>query len=110
MSSTKSKCFAASRGTAALVLAGMLVLGFGLTDMARAQDSGSQNGLEGTWRLQVTVRDCNTGQPLRPTFPGLFAVAKGGTATIIIPGANHPPSSRRKRGSGGTHRGTITAR
>ena len=86
MSSGKSKHFAASHGTAALVLAGMLVLGFGLTAMARAQDSESDNGLAGTWRLLVTVRDCNTGQPLRPTFPGLFAVAKGGTATIITGG------------------------
>jgi len=86
MSSTKSKRFAASRGTAALVLAGMLVLGFGLTAMARAQESESDKGLEGTWRLQVTVRDCNTGQPLRPTFPAVFAFAKGGTATVITGG------------------------
>jgi hypothetical protein len=64
----------------------MLVLGFALTAVARAQNSGSDNGLEGTWRLQVTVRDCNTGQPLRPTFPALFTVAKGGTATIITGG------------------------
>jgi hypothetical protein len=86
MSSTKSKCFAASRGTAALVLACLLVLGFGSTAGARAQDSGSGNGLEGGWRLQVTVRDCNTGLPLRPTFPAVFTFAKGGTATGITGG------------------------
>ena len=86
MSSTKSKCFAASRGTPALVLVGMLVLGFGLTAMARAQDSESDNGLEGAWRLQVTVRDCNTGQPLRPTFPAVFTFSQGGTATAITAG------------------------
>jgi hypothetical protein len=86
MSSTKSKCFAASLGTATLVLAGMLVLGFGLTAMARAQDSGSNKGLEGGWRLQVTVRDCNTGQPLRPTFAAVFTFARGGTATGITGG------------------------
>jgi hypothetical protein len=85
MSSTKSKCFAASRGTAALVLAGMLVLGFGLTAMAQAQDSGSDNGLEGTWRAQLTVTDCQTNAVLR-TFPARFSFAKGGTLTVTTAG------------------------
>lgn len=86
MSSMKVKRFAGSRWTAALVLAGVLVPGLGLTAMARAQDSGSDKGLEGGWRLQVTVRDCNTGQPLRPTFPAVFTFASGGTATGITGG------------------------
>ena len=42
-----SKRFAASRGSAALVLAGMLVLGSGLTATAQSEDDGSDNGLEG---------------------------------------------------------------
>lgn len=86
MSSGNSKRFAGSRWTTALVLAGMLVLGFGLTAMARAQGSGSDNGLEGGWRLRVTVRDCITGQPLRPTFSAVFTFAKGGAATGITAG------------------------
>jgi hypothetical protein len=86
MSSMKAKRFAGSRWIAALVLAGVLVPGFGLTAMARAQDSGSDKGLEGGWRLQVTVRDCNTGQPLRPTFPAVFTFAKGGAASGITGG------------------------
>jgi hypothetical protein len=85
----KAKRFAGSRWTTALVLAGVLVPGFGLTAVARAQGS-SDNGLEGAWRLQVTVRDCNTGQPLRPTFPAVFTFAKGGAATGITGG--QPPS------------------
>src|SRR5690348_15969544 len=72
--------FVASGRAAACVLAGMLLLGSGLT--ARAQ---SQRGLEGAWRLQLTVRDCNTGQALR-TFPAVFTFAKGGTATVITAG------------------------
>ncbi len=86
MSSGNSKRFAGSRWTSALVLAGMLVLGFALTAVARAQDSGSDKGLEGGWRLQVTVRDCNTGQPLRPTFPAVFTFARGGTTSGITGG------------------------
>ena len=41
MSSGNSKRFADSRWTAALVLVGVLVLGFGLSAMARAQGSES---------------------------------------------------------------------
>jgi hypothetical protein len=72
-----SKRIAASGPTAAVVLASILVLGLGV--IARAQSGGdnSQGGLEGAWRLQVTVRDCNTGQALR-TFPAVFTFSKGG--------------------------------
>src|SRR5438445_9139062 len=85
MTSRNLKRFAAFGGTAALVLAGMLVLGSGLTARARAQDAGSQNGLEGTWRAQLTVRDCQTGVALR-TFPALFTFAKGGTLSVTTAG------------------------
>ena len=84
MSSKMSKCFSVSRGTAALVLAGMLVLGFGSTAMAQSVDNGA-NGLEGTWRAQVTVRDCQTWEALR-SFPAMFAFAKGGTVTFTTAG------------------------
>jgi len=85
MTSRNMKRFAASRG-AALVLAGLLVLGSGLTARAQSEDDGSGNGLEGAWRLKVTVRDCITGQPLRPTFDAVFTFAKGGTAAAITAG------------------------
>ena len=84
MSSKMSKRFAVSSGTAALVLAGILVLGFGSTAMAQSVDNGS-NGLEGTWRAQVTVQDCQTGVTLR-AFPAMFAFAKGGTVTFTTAG------------------------
>ena len=35
--------------------------------------------------MQLTVRDCNTGQALR-TFPAVFTFAKGGTASFITAG------------------------
>jgi hypothetical protein len=81
LTSINLNCVAVSRGTAALVLAGMLVLGSGLTAWAQSEDAG----LKGTWRLQVTVRDCQTRQALR-TFPALFAFAKGGTLTVTTAG------------------------
>jgi hypothetical protein len=84
LTSRNMKRFAASRG-AALVLAGLLVLGSGLTATAQSVNTGSSNGLEGTWRVQLTVQDCQTGQVLR-TFPALFAFAKGGTLTYATAG------------------------
>ena len=76
---------AASGRAAVLVLAGMLFLGSGQTARAQSEGDNSQRGLEGAWRLQLTVRDCNTGQALR-TFPAVFTFAKGGTATVITAG------------------------
>ena len=53
---------------------------------AQEGDSESHAGrLEGTWRLQVTVRDCQTGAAQR-TFPALFAFAKGGILTFTTAG------------------------
>jgi hypothetical protein len=78
MTSRNLKRLAAFGGTAALVLAGMLVLAPG--QKARAQSESQAGPLEGTWRVQLTVRDCQTGAALR-TFPALFTFAKGGTLT-----------------------------
>src|SRR6267143_171525 len=77
--------FAASCGTAVLVFAGILVLGSGLTAKPQSVDTGSDNGLEGTWRVQLTVRNCQTGVALR-TFPALFTFAKGGTLSVTTAG------------------------
>jgi hypothetical protein len=77
--------FAVSGRTAVLVLAGILFLGSGIAARAQSDGDNSQSGLEGAWRLQVTVRDCNTGQALR-TFPAVFTFSKGGTATVITAG------------------------
>jgi hypothetical protein len=85
LTSRNSKRFAASGRAAVWVLAGMLFLGSGLTSRARSEGDNSQRGLEGAWRLQLTVRDCNSGQALR-TFPAVFTFAKGGTATAITAG------------------------
>jgi hypothetical protein len=57
---------------------------------AQADKSESQAGrLEGMWRLQITVRDCQTGAAQR-TFPALFSFAKGGTLAETT--AGQPPA------------------
>ena len=72
----------------AFALAIMLLLTSGLG--AQEGNSESQAGrLEGTWRVQLTVRDCQTGAVQR-TFPALFAFAKGGILTFTT--AGQPPA------------------
>ncbi|HMG00284.1 MAG TPA: hypothetical protein VK560_03485 [Gemmatimonadaceae bacterium] len=57
---------------------------------AQEGNSGSQAGpLEGMWRVQLTVRDCQSGAVQR-TFPALFAFAKGGILTYTT--AGQPPA------------------
>ena len=89
MSSRNSKRFAALRATAGLVLAGMLFSGFGLTALAQSSGDEWPVSVEGTWRAQLTIRDCGTKVALR-TFPAMFAFAKGGTLTDTT--AGQPPS------------------
>jgi hypothetical protein len=75
MKSRISKVF--SRAATAF-LAGVLVLGAGT--VANAQSEQSTNGLEGTWRVQVTQYNCSTGAA-RPPFWSLLSFARGGTLT-----------------------------
>ena len=75
----------ASGSAAALVLAGILFLGSGLTARAQSEDARANNGLEGTWHLQLSVRDCQTGTVLR-SFPALAAFSKGGTLAVTTAG------------------------
>ena len=76
---------AAYGGITALVLAVMLILGSGSATRAQSEDAGSHKRLEGVWRFQVTVRNCQTREPLR-NFPALFTFAKGGTLTVTTAG------------------------
>jgi hypothetical protein len=87
MTSRNLKHFAAFGATAALVLAGMLVLESGLK--ARAQSESQAGRIEGTWRVQLTVRNCQTGEPLR-SFPALFIFGQGGTLSYTT--AGQPPA------------------
>lgn len=75
MTSRISKRFGTVSRMAAVVLAGVLVLGAGLK--ATAQDADAST-LHGTWRVQVTPYDCTTGQKA-PTFSSMFSFHRGGT-------------------------------
>jgi hypothetical protein len=85
LTSKNLKHFAAFCGATALVFVGILALGSGLTAKPNSVDGGSDNGLQGAWRVQLTVRDCQTGVALR-TFPALFTFSKGGTLSVTTAG------------------------
>lgn len=79
---------------------GLVVMGmFVLSGSAGAENSGiswethaGAKKLEGTWRMQITVRNCVTGEPFGPPFPALISYANGGTVTSVDSGFN--PSMR----------------
>jgi hypothetical protein len=71
-----------------MIVCGLLVVS-SMNPTARANNNGSDNGLQGTWRVQLTVRNCQTGMALR-TFPALFTFAKGGTLSVTT--AGQPPA------------------
>jgi hypothetical protein len=69
---------------ALLAAAAVMVMGSAALLAADQQNPGAQSQarkLEGTWRVQITLRDCQTGDPLRPPFPALATFASGGTMT-----------------------------
>jgi hypothetical protein len=60
--------------------------------VAAAQDAAAAATLEGTWRVQITLRHCETGAPLGPPFPALATFARGGTVTTSDGGSS--PAAR----------------
>ena len=48
--------------------------------------------LEGTWRVEITLLNCQTGEPLRDPFPALATFARGGTMTTSDGGSS--PTAR----------------
>jgi hypothetical protein len=69
---------------ALLAAAAVVVMGGAALLAAGQQNPGAQSQarkLEGTWRVQITLRNCQTGDPLRPPFPAMATFAAGGTVT-----------------------------
>ena len=65
-----------------------------LQSIDKDENSQSHGGkIEGTWRVQVTLRNCQNGAELR-VFPALLTFAKGGTltgtSTVLSSGLRSP--------------------
>jgi hypothetical protein len=63
----------------ALALTIALVVAPGTIAIAQSQEAATGKGLEGTWRVEVTLRDCNTGAALGGPIRSLLSFARGGT-------------------------------
>ena len=71
-----------------------------LTVFASQKALSDQNGggrLEGTWDVQVTLRNCQTGDALRPPFPEVITFMFGGT---MIDSTSVRPQSLKTPGQG----------
>ena len=59
-----------------VLIAVIAMLGFG--DLAFAQSQNGGGRLEGTWNVQVSIRNCQTGAEIR-SFPSIGSFMSGGT-------------------------------
>jgi len=79
-----------------LVLGAVVMLAFGRGAAAAPEDRKAE--LVGTWRVQVTLVDCQTGSPLTPVpFPSLLTFAVGGT---MAEDTTNPAFGMGQRGGG----------
>jgi hypothetical protein len=56
-----------------------LLITSGSSVLAQSSASESKNGIQGTWLVQVTVRNCATGNPLGSPFNSLVTFQRGGS-------------------------------
>ena len=88
----KNFTLSATATTLALFL---LITGANLFVSAHDDDKdGRYPSIEGVWRTAVTPRNCATGVPAAPTFPGLFTFNKGGTMAEWGVGPGQTPALR----------------
>jgi hypothetical protein len=73
-----------------LVLVGALLQTFGGDVAARSNREGR---LQGTWRVQLNPRNCQTGAPI-PSFAVLLSFARGGTLTEVMNAQAFLPGQR----------------
>ena len=69
----------AFRAVAILGLAGVLLFSSERAARAQSNESAVKNGLEGTWMVQVTLRDCATNAQIGLPFSSLVTFHRGGT-------------------------------
>ncbi len=95
-------------GLAPLIALGAALFVPSSSVFAQSEDSGSARGLEGTWLIHLTQKNCATGTA-GPTFPALLTFARGGTTTettaspAFQPGQRSPGHGTWRKTSGKTY-------
>ena len=83
----KNQILKAIGGTALAIL---LLATFAQMRVSAQGQSGNDQGLVGSWNLQVTLRDCDTGNAL-VSFPAMNTYNQGGTTQqTAVPGPEGP--------------------
>lgn len=75
-----------------LTLTASIAAGQGLQDIQSSV--ASEKTIAGVWRTVVTPRNCQTGEPVAPSFPGLFTFDEGGTMSEYGIGPGSSPALR----------------
>lgn len=89
--------------------AGVAFVLFLAATSAFAQQSGSQaRTVEGTWYVQVTPRNCDTGAQIAPVVNSLVTFAQGGTMNESAGGGAFAPGQRSGGHGTWTHAGGHT--
>jgi hypothetical protein len=86
-----------------------LALVLSAASAASAQQSAAQGRtVEGVWYVQVTIRDCGTGDALAPAVRSLATFAAGGTLHESVGGGGFAPGQRSDGHGTWTHKGGQT--
>ncbi|HEX2639929.1 MAG TPA: hypothetical protein VHL50_05130, partial [Pyrinomonadaceae bacterium] len=64
-----------------LLIAALILVGCSQLNVVGQNDVGNNPKLEGVWQTVVTPRNCATGDPVAPSFPGILLFENGGTMT-----------------------------
>jgi hypothetical protein len=102
---TTSKTLAGGRIAAVLAVTGVLLTAAGGTS---AMASGSHEGLQGAWAVQVTLRDCVTNGALGAPFNSLVSFHDGGTLSESAGGVAFAAGQRGSGHGAWTREGKYT--
>jgi hypothetical protein len=91
---TKPRLVIALALVTAMTTATSIVSGRSVQGRQSSVSSNSERTIVGVWRTLVTPRNCQTGEPLAPAFPGLFTFNEGGTMSEYGIGPGSSPALR----------------
>lgn len=77
----------------ALTITASIVSGKAIQD-TQSSANASEKTIEGVWRTVVTLRNCQTGDPVAPSFQGVFTFHQGGTMSEWGVGPGSSPALR----------------